>query len=132
MNAIPMTPELVRGVLPPRPRDGHKGTFGTAALLCGGRDYPGAALLAAEACLRMGAGKTVLVAPSAVLSLALTRTPELLARPWYREVSLCKYVALIIDTLNHDESIYHVLNPGERIKSLLARHEEELKAQGKI
>lgn len=81
MNAIPMTPELVRGVLPPRPRDGHKGTFGTAALLCGSQDYPGAALLAAEACLRMGAGKTVLVAPSAVLSLALTRTPELLARP---------------------------------------------------
>jgi len=59
------------------------------------------------------------------------RTPELLSRPWYREVSLCKYVALIIDTLNHDESINHILNPGERIRSLLARHEQELKAKGK-
>ncbi len=60
------------------------------------------------------------------------RTPELLSRPWYHEVSLCKYVALIIDTLNHDESIYHVLDPNERIKSLLARHEKELREKGKI
>lgn len=58
------------------------------------------------------------------------RTPELLSRKWYQEVSLCKYVALIIDTLNHDESIYHVLNPAERISSLLSRHEKELKAKG--
>ncbi len=60
------------------------------------------------------------------------RTPDLLSRKWYQEVSLCKYVALIIDTLNHDESIYHVLNPNERIKALLARHEKELKEKNRI
>lgn len=81
MTAVSITPQLVREALPPRPCDGHKGTFGTAALLCGSEAYPGAALLAAETCLRMGAGKTALLSVPSVLSLALLRTPELLARP---------------------------------------------------
>ena len=54
------------------------------------------------------------------------RSPELLARPWYTEVDLSKYVALLIDTLNHDETINHVLNPGEKIKALLERHKSAL------
>ena len=54
------------------------------------------------------------------------RTPELLSREWYCEVNMCKYVALIIDTLNHDQTINHVLNPAERIKTLLDKHLAEL------
>jgi ribose-phosphate pyrophosphokinase len=49
------------------------------------------------------------------------RSPELLTREWYREVDLGKYVALIIDTLNRDETISHLLKPAERIKALLAQ-----------
>ena len=49
------------------------------------------------------------------------RTPELKSRPWYHEVDLCKYVALIIDTLNHDNSIDKLLDPATRIKNLLAK-----------
>lgn len=49
--------------------------------------------------------------------------PELLARPWYAEVNMCKYISLIIDTLNRDQSISSLLNPVERIQNLLRRLE---------
>jgi ribose-phosphate pyrophosphokinase len=49
------------------------------------------------------------------------RTPELLARPWYQEVNMCKYVAYIIDTLNRDMTISELLNPVTRIHNLMAR-----------
>lgn len=50
------------------------------------------------------------------------RTPELLAKEWYAEVNMCKYVSYIIDTLNHDETISNLLNPVKRIHALLDRH----------
>ncbi len=46
---------------------------------------------------------------------------ELLSRPWYAEVNMCKYVALITDTLNHDESIAPLLNPTNRIHAFIDR-----------
>ena len=49
------------------------------------------------------------------------RSPELLARDWYTSVDLSKYVALIVDTLNRDETISHLLKPAERIKALVER-----------
>ena len=51
------------------------------------------------------------------------RTPELLSRPWYSEVNMCKYVAYIIDTLNHEQSVAGLLDQSERIHKLLAEHE---------
>ena len=58
------------------------------------------------------------------------RTPELLEREWYGEVNMCKYVAYIIDTLNHDETISELLNPVKRIHALMDRHKAELEARG--
>ncbi len=49
------------------------------------------------------------------------RNPALLACDWYVEVNMCKYVAYIIDTLNHDESISELLNPVKRIHNLLEK-----------
>ncbi|MCD7868918.1 MAG: ribose-phosphate pyrophosphokinase [Clostridiales bacterium] len=43
------------------------------------------------------------------------QTPELLARSYYIDCDLSKYIALIIDTLNHDLSVSHLLNPVDRI-----------------
>ena len=48
-------------------------------------------------------------------------TPELRARKWYAQVHMEKYLAYIIDTLNHDMSVSALLNPVERIHSLLDR-----------
>ena len=50
------------------------------------------------------------------------RTPELLAREWYHEVNMCKYVAYIIDTLNHDQTISHLLDQSKRIHKILDKH----------
>ncbi len=50
------------------------------------------------------------------------QTPELLAREWYIDCDLSKYIAYIIDTLNHDTSISDLLNPVERIQSIVARY----------
>ncbi len=50
------------------------------------------------------------------------QTPELLERPWYINCDLSKYVALIIDTLNHDGSISDILNPSERIQNAVKRY----------
>ena len=47
------------------------------------------------------------------------RMPELLKREWYQEVNLCKYVAYIIDTLNHDRTISHLLDQSKKIHTLL-------------
>lgn len=48
--------------------------------------------------------------------------PELATRPWFAEVNMAKYVALLIATLNHDSSISQLLNPSDRIENLLRRH----------
>ncbi|MDE6663235.1 MAG: ribose-phosphate pyrophosphokinase [Lachnospiraceae bacterium] len=48
--------------------------------------------------------------------------PELLKREWYIDCDLSKYIAYIIDTLNHDSSISDLLNPVERIQSIIARY----------
>jgi len=50
------------------------------------------------------------------------QTPELLERPWYINCDLSKYIALIIDTLNHDGSISSILNPSKRIQNIIAKH----------
>ncbi len=59
----------------------------------------------------------------AVFSTNLTyRTPELLKRPWYKEVDVSKYLAYFIACLNHDTSVSNVIDPHEKIKALLREH----------
>lgn len=48
--------------------------------------------------------------------------PELLEREWYISCDMSKYIAYIIDTLNHDSSISDLLNPNERIHSYINRY----------
>ncbi len=55
------------------------------------------------------------------------QTPELLSRPYYVNVDLSKYVALIIDSLNHNISLHELLSPTNRINRLLAEHEKRIK-----
>ena len=48
--------------------------------------------------------------------------PELLSRPYYVDVDLSKYIALIIDHLNHNVSLHDLLIPTDRINALLSKH----------
>ena len=50
------------------------------------------------------------------------QTPELLSRPYYINVDMSKYIALIIDNLNHDDSLSELLNPTKRINKLLEKY----------
>ena len=50
------------------------------------------------------------------------QTPELLQREWYINCDMSKYIAYIIDTLNHDSSISDLLNPNERIQNIVAKY----------
>jgi len=52
------------------------------------------------------------------------QTPELLSKPYYINVDMSKYIALIIDTLNHDKSISELLNPVERIHNILEKYNQ--------
>ena len=60
------------------------------------------------------------------------RKPEILEKPWYVEVNMCKYVAHIIDTLNHDTTISSLLDPNARIAALLEKHRAKLAEQGQL
>ncbi len=51
------------------------------------------------------------------------QTPELLSREWYENVNMSKYIALLIDTLNNDNSISTLLDPADRIKKIVAKYE---------
>ena len=50
---------------------------------------------------------------------------ELLDRPWHHSCDMSKFIAYIIDTLNHDSSISDLLIPSERIWSIVAQYKEE-------
>ena len=61
-----------------------------------------------------------------VVTTTLTyQTPELLAKPYYINCDMSKYIAYIIDTLNHDSSISDLLNPYDRIQRLVAKYKAE-------
>ena len=53
------------------------------------------------------------------------QTPELLSRDWYVSCDMSKYIALLIDTLNHDGSISGLLQPYERINAFVAKYKEK-------
>ncbi len=48
--------------------------------------------------------------------------PELLEKPWYCNVNMSKYIALLIDTLNLDNSISKLLDPADRIKKVVEEY----------
>ena len=47
---------------------------------------------------------------------------ELLSKPWYCNVNMAKYIALLVDTLNYDNSISGLLNPADKIKNIVAEY----------
>ena len=50
------------------------------------------------------------------------QAPELLSKEWYVSTDMSKYIAYLIDTLNHDASISDLLNPSDRINKIVAKY----------
>lgn len=76
-----MNHRLVKTLLPKRPRDGHKGTFGKVLLLCGAEGYTGAAILSAMGALRSGAGLVYLGVPRCVYPIVSSQLLEAVVFP---------------------------------------------------
>jgi NAD(P)H-hydrate epimerase len=68
--------DSIAALLPERPIDSHKGTFGTALIAAGSINYTGAAVLAGEAAYRAGAGLVTLAVPGPVHVALAGRFPE--------------------------------------------------------
>ena len=64
-----INPTWVRQRLPPRPKDGHKGSYGHALIVGGCINYPGAPCLAAGAALRSGTGLVTLAVPQSIYAM---------------------------------------------------------------
>ncbi len=120
-----ITPELVANLLPQRPRDGHKGTFGRTLVIGGSRNYVGATVLASSGAYRAGAGLVALATGTSVYSIAATRLSEATFLPLpetadggiSREAlgkvraALPGYTSLVIGCgLGQDESTFAFLN----------------------
>ena len=67
---------MVTAMLPERPVDAHKGTFGTALIAAGSVNYTGAALLAGQAAYRSGAGLVTLAVPAPLHGVLAGHFPE--------------------------------------------------------
>ncbi len=76
INRYLTDPMWVREILPRRPRDAHKGTFGTAMVVAGSVNYTGAALLAGKAAYRAGAGLVTLAVPRPLHEALAGQFPE--------------------------------------------------------
>lgn len=50
------------------------------------------------------------------------RSPELLNRTWFHEVDCAKYISYFISSLNHDLSISNIIDPHQKIQTLLNEH----------
>jgi NAD(P)H-hydrate epimerase len=76
-----ITKKSIRSLMHARPKFGHKGTFGHALLLAGGYGKMGAAVLAAQACLRSGTGLLTVHAPRVGNLVLQTAVPEAMFSP---------------------------------------------------
>lgn len=65
-----------KALLPDRPADAHKGTFGRVLVIAGSARYPGAAVLAARGAYRAGAGLVTIATPQSIAQQMVTAVPE--------------------------------------------------------
>jgi NAD(P)H-hydrate epimerase len=76
MNAEVADRVMIKKMLPSRPLDAHKGTFGTIMIAAGSTNYTGAALLAGKAAYRSGAGLVTLAIPASIHTTIAGQFPE--------------------------------------------------------
>ncbi|MDR4947589.1 NAD(P)H-hydrate dehydratase [Neobacillus cucumis] len=76
-----ITEDLVQGMIPSRPKHGHKGTFGHVLVLGGSKFYVGAPIFSAKSALNSGAGLVTLAVPESIYPMAAAQNPESLFLP---------------------------------------------------
>jgi NAD(P)H-hydrate epimerase len=89
-----ITKNEIAGIVKPRNNFAHKGTYGHALLIAGNTGKMGAALLAAKACLRSGAGLVTLNIPATALNIVQTALPEAMCSMREEEVETAKFTTI--------------------------------------
>ena len=79
---LPQEKDII-SLMPERPKYSHKGTYGHVLLIAGSRGKTGAALMAAKACLRSGAGLVTIGVPESLISSLQSRVTEEMLLPLY-------------------------------------------------
>ena len=84
-----------KALLPDRPANAHKGTFGRVLVIAGSARYPGAAVLAARGAYRAGAGLVTIATPQSIASHMVAAVPEatLLPLPEYDDGVISGFAA---------------------------------------
>ncbi|MCX6033856.1 MAG: NAD(P)H-hydrate dehydratase, partial [Chloroflexi bacterium] len=103
---------LAASLLPERPTDAHKGTFGTALVVAGSVNYTGAALLAGKAAYRIGAGLVTLAVPAPLHMALAGHFPEATWLLLPHEMGSIAYGAADVLTNNLERATALLVGPG--------------------
>lgn len=124
--------ELIAEILPDRPSDAHKGTFGTALIVAGSLNYPGAALLAGKAAYRAGAGLVQMAVPAPVQAMLAGGLPEATWSLLPHEMGAIAPNAVDVLTKNFERATALLIGPGLGTEDATARFMENLLKGKKI
>ena len=132
--------ESVAEILPERPVDSHKGTFGTALIAAGSINYTGAALLSGQAAYRVGAGLVTLAVPAPLHVALAGQFPEATWLLLPHEVGVISENAAEVLTKNFERATALLIGPGlgveektkEFIQNLLAGEDAPKKSTSRI
>ena len=131
---------LISGLLPERPLEAHKGTFGTTLIAAGSADYTGAALLSGKAAYRVGAGLVTMAVPAMLHSALAGQFPEATWSLLPHERGFIAREAAKEIAKNLERATALLLGPGfglkdttgDFLKDLLASEAMPKKASGRI
>jgi NAD(P)H-hydrate epimerase len=104
--------DMVAVLLPPRPADAHKGTFGTALIAAGSLNYTGAAYLAGMAAYRSGAGLVTLAIPAPLHAALAGQFPEATWLLLPHEMGVISAQAAEVLTKNIERASALLIGPG--------------------
>lgn len=132
--------DTVAEILPERPIDSHKGTFGTALIAAGSVNYTGAALLSGQAAYRVGAGLVTLAVPAPLHVTLAGQFPEATWILLPHEVGVISENAADVLTKNFERATALLVGPGlgtedktkEFIQNLLAGESAPKKSSSRI
>ena len=105
--------EDIYHLMPPRPPDGNKGTFGNVLIIAGARGYSGAAAMAAISALKVGAGLVRLAAPKSIMNSLEAKLLEVVKIPLSETADETISHAAIDELLPHlEKTDVVVIGPG--------------------
>lgn len=107
-----LTHEIIKGYLPERAIDAHKGTFGTALIVAGSVNYTGAAFLAGLAAYRSGAGLVTLAVPAPLHEALSGQLPEATWILLPHEMGVISPDAARVVRLNTNRATAILIGPG--------------------